>query len=58
MKRIAIAALAVMIIGWIMFASSLLTGLAWSQGAGLILVLFGGAGAVVTTRRYKRQAKR
>lgn len=58
MKRIAIAALAVMVIGWIMLASSLVTGLAWSQGVGLLLVLFGGVGAVVTAMRYRRKVRR
>ena len=58
MKRIAIAALAVMVVGWIMLASSLVTGLEWSQGVGLTLVLLGGVGAFVTARRYRRKVRR
>jgi hypothetical protein len=58
MKTLAIAALAVMVIGWIMLASSLVTGLVWSQGVGLLLVLFGGVGAVVTAMRHRRKVRR
>ena len=58
MKTIAIGALAVMVIGWITLAASLVVGPVWVLAVGLLLVLVGGVGAVVTTRRYKRQARR
>jgi hypothetical protein len=58
MKTIAIGALAVMVIGWVTLAASLVIGPVWVPAVGLLLVLVGGVGAVVTTRRYKRQARR
>jgi hypothetical protein len=58
MKNIAIGALAVMVIGWIILAASLVIGPVWVLAVGLLLVLIGGVGAVVTTRRYKRKVGR